>query len=46
MCWRRLVITPHTRFHCEAYILTKAGGRASHAVFRQLPPQFSFRTTM
>jgi len=38
-------ITPHTRFECELYVLTKAeGGR--HTPFpRGYQPQFFFRTT-
>ena len=30
-------ITPHTKFKAEAYILTKGGGRPSHAVLHQVP---------
>ena len=30
-------ITPHTRFKAEVYVLEQGGGRATHAVFLQLP---------
>ena len=35
-------ITPHTRFEAETYILTKDGGRPSHAVLLELPPAVLF----
>jgi elongation factor Tu len=30
-------ITPHTKFECEVYVLSKDEGRSSHAVLQQLP---------
>ena len=38
-------IAPHTRFKCEAYILTKAEGGRHTAFFSNYRPQFYFRTT-
>ena len=35
-------ITPHTRFQCEAYILTKEEGGRHTPVFRQLPAAILF----
>jgi elongation factor Tu len=38
-------ITPHTRFTCEAYILTKDEGGRHTPFFGNYRPQFYFRTT-
>ncbi len=38
-------ITPHTRFECEAYILTKEEGGRHTPFFSNYRPQFYFRTT-
>ncbi len=38
-------ITPHTRFECEAYILTKEEGGRHTPFFTNYRPQFYFRTT-
>jgi len=38
-------ITPHTRFQCEAYILTKEEGGRHTPFFGNYRPQFYFRTT-
>ncbi len=38
-------ITPHTRFKCEAYILTKDEGGRHTPFFSNYRPQFFFRTT-
>jgi elongation factor Tu len=38
-------ITPHTRFKCEAYILTKEEGGRHTPFFGNYRPQFYFRTT-
>src|SRR5690348_17303630 len=38
-------ITPHTRFQCEAYILTKEEGGRHTQFFTNYRPQFYFRTT-
>ncbi|MGH7109294.1 MAG: EF-Tu/IF-2/RF-3 family GTPase, partial [Stellaceae bacterium] len=38
-------ITPHTRFQCEAYILTKEEGGRHTPFFANYRPQFYFRTT-
>ncbi|MDR2417282.1 MAG: elongation factor Tu [Holosporales bacterium] len=38
-------ITPHTKFKCEAYILTKEEGGRHTAFFDGYRPQFYFRTT-
>ena len=38
-------ITPHTRFKCEAYILTKEEGGRHTPFFGNYRPQFFFRTT-
>jgi elongation factor Tu len=38
-------ITPHTKFECEAYILTKDEGGRHTAFFNGYRPQFYFRTT-
>src|ERR1700757_3669682 len=38
-------ITPHTRFQCEAYILTKEEGGRPTPFFGNYRPQFYFRTT-
>jgi elongation factor Tu len=38
-------ITPHTRFACEAYILTKEEGGRHTPFFTKYRPQFYFRTT-
>jgi len=38
-------ITPHTRFECEVYILTKEEGGRHTPFFKGYRPQFYFRTT-
>jgi elongation factor Tu len=38
-------ITPHTRFECEVYILSKEGGGRHTPFFNGYRPQFYFRTT-
>ncbi len=38
-------ITPHTKFSCEAYILTKEEGGRHTPFFANYRPQFYFRTT-
>jgi elongation factor Tu len=38
-------ITPHTKFQCEAYILTKEEGGRHTPFFTNYRPQFYFRTT-
>jgi elongation factor Tu len=38
-------ITPHTKFKCEAYILTKEEGGRHTPFFSNYRPQFYFRTT-
>jgi len=38
-------ITPHTRFNCECYILTKEEGGRHTPFFSNYRPQFYFRTT-
>jgi len=38
-------ITPHTKFKCEAYILTKEEGGRHTPFFKGYKPQFYFRTT-
>jgi len=38
-------ITPHTKFNCEAYILTKEEGGRHTPFFTNYRPQFYFRTT-
>ncbi len=38
-------ITPHTKFHCEAYILNKEEGGRHTPFFANYRPQFYFRTT-
>ena len=38
-------ITPHTKFSCEAYILTKDEGGRHTPFFSNYRPQFYFRTT-
>ena len=38
-------ITPHKKFKCEAYILTKEEGGRHTAFFKGYRPQFYFRTT-
>jgi elongation factor Tu len=38
-------VTPHTRFKCEAYILTKEEGGRHTPFFANYRPQFYFRTT-
>jgi elongation factor Tu len=38
-------ITPHTKFRCEAYILTKEEGGRHTPFFANYRPQFYFRTT-
>jgi elongation factor Tu len=38
-------ITPHTKFSCEAYILTKEEGGRHTPFFTKCRPQFYFRTT-
>lgn len=38
-------ITPHTKFQCEAYILTQSEGGRHTPFFTNYRPQFYFRTT-
>jgi elongation factor Tu len=38
-------ITPHTKFKCEAYVLTKEEGGRHTPFFKGYRPQFYFRTT-
>ena len=38
-------ITPHTKFNCEAYVLTKEEGGRHTPFFTNYRPQFYFRTT-
>jgi len=38
-------ITPHTKFECEVYILTKEEGGRHTPFFKGYKPQFYFRTT-
>src|SRR5579862_450376 len=38
-------ITPHTKFECEAYVLTKEEGGRHTPFFDNYRPQFYFRTT-
>ncbi len=38
-------ITPHTKFKCEIYVLTKEEGGRHTAFFSNYRPQFYFRTT-
>jgi elongation factor Tu len=38
-------VTPHTKFECEAYILTKEEGGRHTPFFTNYRPQFYFRTT-
>ena len=38
-------VTPHTRFECEVYVLTKEEGRRHTPFFANYRPQFYFRTT-
>ncbi len=38
-------ITPHTKFNCEAYVLTKEEGGRHTPFFGNYRPQFYFRTT-
>ncbi|MCB2052968.1 MAG: elongation factor Tu, partial [Geminicoccaceae bacterium] len=38
-------ITPHTKFTCETYILTKEEGGRHTPFFSNYRPQFYFRTT-
>ena len=38
-------ITPHTKFKCEVYVLTKEEGGRHTAFFSNYRPQFYFRTT-
>jgi elongation factor Tu len=38
-------ITPHTKFKCEVYILTKEEGGRHTPFFKGYRPQFYFRTT-
>ena len=38
-------ISPHTKFSCEAYILTKEEGGRHTPFFSNYRPQFNFRTT-
>ncbi len=38
-------ITPHTKFACEAYVLTKEEGGRHTPFFTKYRPQFYFRTT-
>ncbi|HLE10185.1 MAG: translation elongation factor Tu [Bdellovibrionales bacterium RIFOXYD12_FULL_39_22] len=38
-------VTPHTKFKCEVYILTKEEGGRHTPIFKGYRPQFYFRTT-
>ena len=38
-------VTPHTKFECEVYILTKEEGGRHTPFFNGYRPQFYFRTT-
>ena len=38
-------ITPHTKFECECYVLTKDEGGRHTPFFSNYRPQFYFRTT-
>ena len=38
-------ITPHTKFNCEVYVLTKEEGGRHKPFFDGYRPQFYFRTT-
>src|SRR4030067_3642780 len=38
-------ITPHTKFKCEVYVLTKEEGGRHTPFFNGYRPQFYFRTT-
>jgi len=38
-------VTPHTKFECEVYILTKEEGGRHTPFFKNYRPQFYFRTT-
>lgn len=38
-------VTPHTKFECEAYILSKEEGGRHTPFFKGYRPQFYFRTT-
>jgi elongation factor Tu len=38
-------ITPHTKFHCEVYVLGKEEGGRHKPFFNGYRPQFYFRTT-
>ncbi|RME16717.1 MAG: elongation factor Tu, partial [Alphaproteobacteria bacterium] len=38
-------VTPHTKFECEVYILTKEEGGRHTPFFANYRPQFYFRTT-
>ena len=38
-------ITPHTKFKCEVYVLTKEEGGRHTPFFQGYRPQFYFRTT-
>jgi len=38
-------ITPHTKFECEVYVLTKEEGGRHTPFFKGYRPQFYFRTT-
>jgi elongation factor Tu len=38
-------VTPHTKFKCEVYILTKDEGGRHTPIFKGYRPQFYFRTT-
>ena len=38
-------VTPHKKFKCEVYILTKEEGGRHTPIFKGYRPQFYFRTT-
>jgi elongation factor Tu len=45
-CWRsRAVVTPHTKFEAEVYVLSKDEGGRHTPFFKGYRPQFYFRTT-
>ena len=44
-CASRVLMTPHTKFKAEAYILTKEEGGRHTPFFTNYRPQFYFRTT-
>ena len=44
-CVSRAVITPHTNFEGQVYVLTKEEGGRHKPFFNNYRPQFFFRTT-